>query len=98
MNAVSGVTPPPLPPGCEGYPVAPNIHTGADEEPERDGWTDLDVDLQAVTAKWLQQCGSCDAGLSMNCTCPTDDYRPVMAVLVNEVQQLRNEIAEETAS
>lgn len=32
------MTPPPLPPGCSGYPVAPNIHTGL-PEPERDGWT-----------------------------------------------------------
>lgn len=33
------MTPPPLPPGCDGYPVAPHIHTGC-PEPERDGWTD----------------------------------------------------------
>ena len=42
------MTPPPLPPGCEGYPVAPNIHTAAIEEPERDGWGDIKRDRLAL--------------------------------------------------
>jgi hypothetical protein len=29
------VTPPPLPDGCTGYPVAPDVHTGQ-PEPDRD--------------------------------------------------------------
>lgn len=38
---------------------------------------------------FLTQCGSCDAGLPMSCTCPTGDYRPVMSDLVDEVLKLR---------
>ncbi len=38
---------------------------------------------------FLARCGSCDAGLPMSCTCPTGDYRPVMADLVDEVLKLR---------
>jgi hypothetical protein len=53
-----------------------------------------DLDLDAITAKWLQPCGSCDGGLPMNCTHPTDDYRPVMASLVAEVERLRKQLAE----
>lgn len=40
-------------------------------------------------APFLNQCGSCDAGLLMSCTCPQEDYRPVMLELVREVEQLR---------
>lgn len=43
---------------------------------------------------FFQQCGVCDAGLPMSCTCPTEDYRPIMAALVEEVERLRNIIAE----
>lgn len=38
---------------------------------------------------FLNQCGSCDAGLPMSCTCPSGDYRPVMLDLVREVERLR---------
>ena len=38
---------------------------------------------------FLQQCGSCDAGLLMSCTCPQQDFRPVMLDLVREVERLR---------
>ena len=52
------MTPPPLPPGCEGYPVAPNIHTAVDNDPDRDGWTQpepVDFDEHADTAIALTQ-------------------------------------------
>jgi hypothetical protein len=39
------------------------------------------VDLIERARPFLQQCGSCDAGLPMACTCPSGDYRPVMADL-----------------
>jgi hypothetical protein len=47
------------------------------------------VDLIERARPFLQQCGSCDAGLPMACTCPSGDYRPVMADLVAEVERLR---------
>lgn len=47
------------------------------------------IDLNAVIAEFLNQCGSCDAGLSMSCTCPTRDYRPTMLALVREIEDLR---------
>jgi hypothetical protein len=48
-----------------------------------------DEELAAIEARWLQLCGSCDAGLPMACTHPDEDYRPVIAALVAEVRQLR---------
>ena len=43
--------------------------------------------------KFLQQCGSCDAGLPMACTCPDEDFRPVMLDLVQEIERLRADAA-----
>lgn len=51
------------------------------------------IDLDAVAAKWLQQCGYCDAGIG-ECAHPEDDYRPVMLSLVREIERLRRELAE----
>jgi len=34
---------------------------------------------------WLELCGNCDAGLPMNCTCPTGDYRSVILELCNRL-------------
>lgn len=34
--------------------------------------------LAAEVEPWLQECGSCDAALPMNCTCPKGDYRVVL--------------------
>ena len=45
-------------------------------------------DLSAIRGKWLSQCGSCDAGLPMNCTCPDDDPRSVILTLVNHLEDL----------
>jgi hypothetical protein len=47
------------------------------------------LDLAAIEAKWLQQCGACDAGLPTACTHPAEDYRPVIAGLVAEIQRVR---------
>ena len=51
-----------------------------------------DLDLDAIAATWLQQCGSCDAGLPMSCSCNAGDPRPVMAALVDEVRRLRLDV------
>jgi hypothetical protein len=34
---------------------------------------------------WLHQCGSCDAGLPMDCTCPPSDPRSVILALVERL-------------
>jgi hypothetical protein len=46
------------------------------------------MDLDEIRRKWLGQCGSCDAGLSMGCTCPEEDVRPVILALVDELERL----------
>lgn len=51
-------------------------------------------DIIKRAERFLNQCGSCDAGLPMGCTCPRDDYRPVMLELVREVERLRASYAE----
>jgi hypothetical protein len=57
-----------------------------------------DLDLDAITQKWLQTCGYCDAGLPMACICPptSEDYRVVMADLVDEVARLRKQTVSPT--
>jgi len=54
---------------------------------------DSDAYLQVVPedtiTAWLAQCGPCDAGLPMSCTCPTGDPRSVIAALVIERDALR---------
>lgn len=47
------------------------------------------IDTQAVRAKWLNQCGYCDAGLAMDCSCTLDDPRHVILELVREVENQR---------
>jgi hypothetical protein len=44
------------------------------------------VDLDAIEAKWLHVCGSCDAGLNYDCTCPSDDPRSIIQILVDELR------------
>lgn len=56
------------------------------------------LDLDAVRETWLRPCGSCDAGLPMGCTHPTgEDYRPVMARLVGEVEALNRLVADQAS-
>lgn len=46
------------------------------------------LDLEEIRAKWLNQCGSCDAGLHMNCTCPDGDPRNVILALVVHLEKI----------
>lgn len=46
------------------------------------------LDLDAITKKWLSQCGSCDAGLPMSCTCPDNDPRTVILQMVNHLDRI----------
>lgn len=50
-------------------------------------------DLEQITADWLQQCGSCDAGLPATCTCPASDPRVPIGKLADEILRLRTRIA-----
>lgn len=47
------------------------------------------IDLDAISATWLQVCGPCDIGIHSVCTHPNEDYRPVMLALVEEIADLR---------
>lgn len=49
--------------------------------------------LAGIEAKWLQQCGACDAGIG-SCSHPDADYRPTMSALVTEVEHLRAKLDE----
>lgn len=51
------------------------------------------LDLDAIEAKWLQQCAVHDAGIPGSCPCPDSDHRPVIAGLVAEIQALRVKLA-----
>lgn len=51
----------------------------------------MNVDLSTVR-QWLNQCGSCDGGLPMNCSCPDTDPRQVIADLYSEVVHLRQKL------
>jgi hypothetical protein len=54
------------------------------------------LDLAALTEKWLNQCGPCDYGMpEYGCSHPSEDYRPVMLDLVQEVERLRGQIESE---
>jgi hypothetical protein len=44
------------------------------------------LDLEAISEKWLNQCGPCDYGM------PEYGYRPVIMSLVREVERLREEV------
>ena len=48
-----------------------------------------DKELKAISDKWLQVCGQCDAGLPMNCCCPDEDPRPIILTLVREIDTLQ---------
>jgi hypothetical protein len=38
-------------------------------------------ELAAEVEPWLRECGACDAGLPMGCTCPPGDYRVILLKL-----------------
>lgn len=48
------------------------------------------LDLPEIHRKWLHLCGSCDAGLPMDCTCTGDDPRAEILRLVNHLEDLYN--------
>lgn len=48
------------------------------------------LDLDAISAEFLKQCGPCDAGVPAACACSSRDYRPTMRNIVREVERLRN--------
>ena len=56
--------------------------------------TDIDP---AEIEPWLQQCGSCDAGLPMSCTCPAGDYRNILLKVWQAYKASRVLMAEEIA-
>ena len=51
------------------------------------------LDLDAIEAEFLRECGVCDAGLPMQCSCAQCDFRPTMLALVAEVRRLTVEAA-----
>jgi hypothetical protein len=53
------------------------------------------LDLDAIEAEFLSECGVCDAGLPLPCSCTHLDYRPTMLALVAEVRRLTREVAYE---
>ena len=55
-------------------------------------------DLAAEVEPWLQQCGSCDAGLPMGCTHPEGDYRNVLLKVWRAYETSRRDTAEEIAT
>jgi hypothetical protein len=57
----------------------------------------VNIDLDAITEKWLHVCGPCDLSVPGGCTHPGDDYRPVMLELVREIDRLRAELLVEKA-
>ena len=44
------------------------------------------LDLEAIKAKWLQVCPTCDGGIPGECSHPDEDYRTVIANLVAELE------------
>ena len=54
--------------------------------------------LAAEVEPWLRECGSCDAGLPMGCTCPPGDYRVVLLKVWRAHQASRVLVAEEIAA
>jgi hypothetical protein len=49
--------------------------------------------LDGVRDKWLGQCGSCDGGLAMDCTCPAEDPRAVIFELWQLAQYQLDKVA-----
>lgn len=53
------------------------------------------LDLRMALEPWLNQCGSCDAGLTMNCTCPKGDIRPLLLMIYNAISPWNPPVARE---
>lgn len=54
--------------------------------------TPATLDVAAIEATWLQQCGPCDGGLPMGCVCSDADPRPVIASLLAALDEARAEV------
>jgi len=53
----------------------------------------LERDLLTRASRFMAQCGPCDFGLAeFGCSHPDEDYRPVVADLVTEVERLRKKL------
>lgn len=50
------------------------------------------IDIEAIRARWCRQCGACDAGITVTCSCPPGDHRPVIEALCDEAQRLQERI------
>jgi hypothetical protein len=70
-----------LPEGVED--VEPPDHTSA-----------APLDLPAILDEFVNQCGSCDAGMAVACICSKRDFRPVMLSLVHEIDRYRDAITD----
>lgn len=46
------------------------------------------IDYEGLVAPWFQQCGTCDAGLTMSCVCPEGTVQYAMLELLAEVRRL----------
>ena len=51
-----------------------------------------ELDALARARPFLNQCGSCDIGLPVTCTCPPGNYKSVMLDLVREIERLRERL------
>lgn len=62
----------------------------------------MEIDLEAIKAKWLTRCGYCEAGLPQPCVCPEEcttlACRAVILDLVIEIERLRREIGGDSSS
>lgn len=47
------------------------------------------LNLEAISAEFLNECGPCDFAIGSACTCSDRDFRPTMLALVREVERLR---------
>lgn len=51
-----------------------------------------ELDLKAIEAEFLNQCGPCDFAMPGACNCSKRDYRGTMLDLVREVETLRRRL------
>jgi hypothetical protein len=91
-GAVTPWADPPEPPATPAQPAG-DATAAAGPTPEPTGPAALDLD--AIVADHLRQCGPCDFGLvEMRCNCPTGDPRVAISRLVAEVRRLHVELVE----
>src|ERR1051325_1725712 len=47
------------------------------------------LDLEAISAEFLNECGICNHGIGSSCRCSKQDFRPTMLALIRELEQVR---------